>query len=433
MFPRFVLPLFFAVSTALLLPLPGAGPGALAAQIVDRFELDALERLPLLKAEESPLFTVGSGDGPGAEIIGRLDEAFLTAEGGVIVLDRSAPRVRVFGPDGSLRHTLGGIGDGPGEFSGTARLAAAEVADGGFVIWDWGRGAAMRFGPEGGLEDHFTLREPIEFEEPLQRPTLLGVLDDGTLLMRSALRSPQLPGGVTGTRVAFDEFVVHRVDPATGGTTFWKRMLNEGSVHWRSVTTQERGVVISSGSWGSSALGQTFVAVDGSRLVWMTPERAVLEWWSPDAGVHRRSELGIPMRPMDEETREQLVDAISHVTPRNPPREPRLEFREPARELFQTISHRPVVSGLSRHSGGEFWIRTLHLEEGQRHPEGSLVLSPAGRPIAWYIPDLDERGVPIGRVLDARDGLVLLQLRDSLGVETLEVRRLSLQPFEPRT
>jgi hypothetical protein len=151
--------------------------------------------------------------------------------------------------------------------------------------------------------------------------------------MRSALRSQELPRGVTGTRVAFAEFVVHRVDPVTGGTTFWKRMLNQGSVHSRSVTTQERGVVISSGSWGSSALGQTFVAVDGNWLVWMTPERAVLEWWSPDAGVHRRSELGMP----------------------------------------------------------------------------------------------------VGRVLDARDGLVLLQLRDSLGVETLEVRRLSLQPFEPRT
>lgn len=69
--------------------------------------------------------------------------------GRIYALDRTAPRVVVFGRDGEYLETLGREGGGPGEFRNPSALTVRE--DGTLLVWDTGRGVLSRWSPGGEL------------------------------------------------------------------------------------------------------------------------------------------------------------------------------------------------------------------------------------------------------------------------------------------
>ena len=67
--------------------------------------------------------------------------------GRIYVLDRTSPRVVVFGRSGDYVETLGREGGGPGEFRDPSALSVAD--DGMLTVWDTGRGVLSRWSQDG--------------------------------------------------------------------------------------------------------------------------------------------------------------------------------------------------------------------------------------------------------------------------------------------
>jgi len=85
-------------------PQPGADDG-----------LEIRSMLPLFTVDE-PLLEIGEFEGGGDQTLDLVTDVRPLPDGSVAVVDQGAAHVRVYGPGGSLRRTIGRRGDGPGEF-----------------------------------------------------------------------------------------------------------------------------------------------------------------------------------------------------------------------------------------------------------------------------------------------------------------------------
>ncbi len=63
------------------------------------------------------IFTVGSVSGDDWDAFGSVRSVHFDAEANLHIFDSQADHIVVFGPDGSLIRTVGGLGEGPGEFN----------------------------------------------------------------------------------------------------------------------------------------------------------------------------------------------------------------------------------------------------------------------------------------------------------------------------
>lgn len=70
---------------------------------------------------------LGSLEGPGPGVFGRIADVELESEGPVLVLDRHSRTIRLFGPDGGFLSEIGGEGVGPGEFRDPIALVPDEA------------------------------------------------------------------------------------------------------------------------------------------------------------------------------------------------------------------------------------------------------------------------------------------------------------------
>lgn len=103
--------------------------------------------------EPSPRHLNGRGsrepaDGS-ARAFHRVRTPFLTDEGELVVPTAGSGKIRVFGPGGELRRTLGGSGQGPGEF---VWLDGAWARGDTIEAWDWKQRRLTRFLPDGSVE-----------------------------------------------------------------------------------------------------------------------------------------------------------------------------------------------------------------------------------------------------------------------------------------
>ncbi|HSM09158.1 MAG TPA: 6-bladed beta-propeller [Gemmatimonadota bacterium] len=89
------------------------------------------------------LFRLGTLDGEGPELFGQVSAVLLGREGDLYVLDGQASEVRVFGPDGTFRRTLGRAGQGPGELNRPAGMALD--SEGRLWIMNWGNARYTAF------------------------------------------------------------------------------------------------------------------------------------------------------------------------------------------------------------------------------------------------------------------------------------------------
>ncbi len=91
---------------------------------------------------------IGSMEGEGPELFGRIAGLELGAEGEVYVLDSQASEIRVFGRDGAFLRAFGGVGEGPGELRNPAGLALD--ADETLWVLNWGNARYSGFDPATG-------------------------------------------------------------------------------------------------------------------------------------------------------------------------------------------------------------------------------------------------------------------------------------------
>jgi hypothetical protein len=91
---------------------------------------------------------LGAREGDPSLLFGQIAGLAVGADGSIYVLDRQVPEVRVFGPDGSHRSTLGRPGEGPGELK-QPDGGIAVLDDGRVLVRDPGNGRIQVFGADG--------------------------------------------------------------------------------------------------------------------------------------------------------------------------------------------------------------------------------------------------------------------------------------------
>lgn len=87
--------------------------------LVDLPSIAAADTGALVLSSE-PVLTIGVQQGDPAREFDRIVVVRFLDDGGVAVANRGSSDVRVFGPDGAWRRTLGRAGEGPGEFAGVS-------------------------------------------------------------------------------------------------------------------------------------------------------------------------------------------------------------------------------------------------------------------------------------------------------------------------
>lgn len=102
------------------------------------------------------LFRLGTLAGEGPELFGQVSAVSLGGEGDIYVLDGQASEVRVFGPDGTYRRTLGRLGQGPGELNRPAGMALDSQDR--LWIMNWGNARYTAFDASTGELDRETRR-----------------------------------------------------------------------------------------------------------------------------------------------------------------------------------------------------------------------------------------------------------------------------------
>ena len=115
-------------------------------------ELPAEDRI--LEAEFEEVYRVGSMDGEGWEVFGRVGGVGFGASGDLYVMDDQGGRIVVVSREGEFVREFGRIGDGPGEFAGNSITAVGftVLRDGRAVVFDPGHGAFQVFAPDGEFE-----------------------------------------------------------------------------------------------------------------------------------------------------------------------------------------------------------------------------------------------------------------------------------------
>lgn len=129
--------------------------------------------------------------------------------GRIYALDRSSPRVVVFGRDGEYLETLGREGGGPGEFRNPSALTVRD--DGTLLVWDTGRGVLSRWSPAGELAGERPV-PPVSYWGPGVHVTDGRLVTVTSRKTRSARRQilVEVPVGDTASAGA-DTAVLHTV------------------------------------------------------------------------------------------------------------------------------------------------------------------------------------------------------------------------------
>ncbi len=152
--------------------------------------------LPVWTMADSAEVQIGSLDGSGPDVLGRIAGLALLPSGTVVVAESQALELRAFDQSGAHLWSAGRGGEGPGEFMRTISHFSRLGADS-LLASDAG-GRTMVFGPDG------TYARLVRFAEPAEetgRPRVIGALDNGTLVAGSyrllATTSNEIPKGIT--------------------------------------------------------------------------------------------------------------------------------------------------------------------------------------------------------------------------------------------
>ncbi len=152
------------------------------------------EGLPVWTIPDSAEVRIGSLEGTGPEVFGRLAGIALLSDGSVVVADAQSTELRAFGADGDYKWSAGRKGEGPGEFIST--IARITRMGGDSLLVSDGGGRNMVFGPDGAYSRLLRMTEP---QEGFGRSRIIGVLGNGSPVGVSSilLAGDAIPTGVT--------------------------------------------------------------------------------------------------------------------------------------------------------------------------------------------------------------------------------------------
>ncbi len=328
------------------------------------------------------------------------------------VLDRGSNEVRAYDSAGTLLWKVGGEGDGPGEFRSASRLSLLEGDR--FFVWDSGLSRATTFGSDGSVLS--TARADFGAMAAFTAG-FVAALPDGSWIQRievSPLDLRDEPDGprrdsVTFVRVAADGASQRDVMTVQGPTRYLARY---------SKVTWERQRLI---------LGRDLVAaVRGDTLLVATTDSMYFRRVVPGGGTVAPLRIDRPVRPADRRAREAersvRVEAASGTSGSTsgeslPGLASMMAGRAEALEAMPAEESFPAFSDLLIGADGDAWIKEYR-RSGEADSELWYRLDSAYEPDGWM-------QLPEGEELEAvGHGLVLSVATDSLGVETVIVRRL---------
>lgn len=341
---------------------------------------------------------IGRATGPPARQFDRIRAARILSDGGVAVADGGTRQVRVFGPDGEHRFTVGGEGPGPGEFRS---LDGLEALDGDtLVVWDRRSARLSLFGPGGELVR--TLTADGLRGETVDPRGLVGVLPDGAFVVHRGFAPEEV---LSASGVAQLAAPVVRVGPE--GTELDTLARPPGPAQYVTTTSGGEGVIrtdllLAAAPHVEAGAGRIFAADGGRWEVRVLRPDGTLE-----ALIRRRQTLR-PARERDVEA------AIERRVGQAPAR-----VREPLRRRLEETPARdtlPAISDLLVDATGDLWAR-----EFTPDPDDTglwWVFDGRGRLRAAVRtpPGLRVEAVGRDRVIGVHEG--------GLGVERIRVHRL---------
>jgi hypothetical protein len=285
-----------------------------------------------------PDLVIGVLEGEPWEMFGDVRGIDADADGNIYVLDFQTRDIRVFDPQGSYLHTLGGPGEGPGELSAANGLAFD--ADGTLWVNDHGKMRIL------ALETDGSERARVPFPVPAFGFVWEGAMDtDGRIWMASSQRDGPLTMPDEGLNEASSRVYMKSIDPRTEQTD---------SVY----------VGVHTGRSFRMRMGQGF-SVRGiphapNATVRLDPHGG---FWRSEGGDYRVARLdeagdtvlvleaALPRLAVTDEDRERVVMQIMAQDP---------DLERPARELASHIpAQKPAIDRLFVDEDERLWVRRV--------------------------------------------------------------------------
>lgn len=386
---------FAALAAAALVgceePDPGAASDGVAARdsagirIVEHADLFG-SPLPNVGVDTVPVVRVGTSAEEG---LYRVAGAVRLANGELVVVDGATEEIRVFGPDGSHRRTVGGAGDGPGEFGRIAVLA--RLPGDSIAVWDDRKRALTVFSPDGTLGRIVTVGSSSPRGQVIVGADIFG---DGDVLAHGSSPATELePGTVRHDRWLFrlDGDGWREIGMLPAPDLYLRRNAN-GSTSLSDAPFQRDGLA----------------AVRGDRLyTFDTAEPVIRSFVGVDPVLEIRD--GAPPVPVTDEIRDRYLDHL--LEGRTP------EVADRARPLLREMMEHetlPRGSAMLVSAEGRIWLLPFRYPNDDR-PQRFTVLAPDGTPVRRV-------SVPARyEVLWAEEDRVVVLSRDQVDVEVVSV------------
>ncbi len=352
-----------------------------------------------IEAEFQELYRVGSMQGDGWDVFGRVGEVAFDGSGNLYVLDTQAARFSVVGLDGSLLRQFGRLGEGPGEFGGatSSAISFAVLHDGRITAFDPSRRHFVIFSPEGEFERQIRLAA----SEWVIMPALQAESGSAAVVSTGEV-------GYLGSAPDSDGPPLRHV--MRYGLTDDEASVDTVAAVWAPPEDLEFAPRLSVG-----------VLPDGG-VAFVDSSAYAVKVTAPVGGVSRVLGRPFPALPVTESMRtghieRELEDLEAMGSRGNATEQAMAEFLRAELESAEFYHEIPLVRSLRTSPRGTIWVRRSGPEPGSNGPIDLITAD--GRYLGSFAPDAT--GLPSAF---GPDGLVAFVRRNDLDVQTVVVRRL---------
>ena len=353
---------------------------------VDTIRADPGEISELHLADEPEVRIDGAADGPGPTFA-RLGEGAWLPDGRIVVLDRGALRIHLFGPSGEYLRSFGSGGEGPGELKSATTVST--LADSLFV-YDRSLARVSIFHPSEGYIRSIHVRGPYGGAPPYK----VRVIGEGRFAAYQWRLAPSLGEDPRlEYRRAWFSILDEQGEPLGAPVPFaytYSAVHEQGAVLPRPYAARALLAVCD----GRTVMGAGYrfsLSIRGLK----GEALEAIRWPRNRQSVNYGGEMD-SLRPSWEERYPRYVDLIFH------------------RELLP--EHRPAIKRVRCGEQGRLWVGRF--EPFHAPVRQWWILSEDSEPLGWFhLP-------PGARLLDADGDRVLLVEQNDLGVESLTVRQI---------
>lgn len=352
-----------------------------------------------IEADFEELYRVGSMQGDGWDVFGRVGEVAFDGSGNLYVLDTQAARFSVVGLDGNLRRQFGGLGEGPGEFGGatSSAISFAVLHDGRITAFDPSR-------------RHFVVFTPVgEFERQIR-------LAASAWVIIPALQAESGSAAVVSTgEVGYLGSAPDSDGPPLRHVMRYGLTEDEASVDtmaavWAPPEDLEFAPRLSVG-----------VLPDGG-VAFVDSSAYAVKVTGPAGGVSRVLRRPFPAVPVTETMRDrhierELEDLEAMGNRGNATEQAMAEFLRAELESAEFYHEVPLVRNLRTSPEGTIWVRRSGPEPGSNGPIDLITAD--GRYLGSFASDATSLPSAFGP-----EGLVAFVRRNDLDVQTVVVSRL---------